>query len=182
MSRDRLVAVFGSSTTAPESSQWVEAESVGRRLAGHGLGVLTGGYGGTMEAVSRGATLAGGRAIGVTAPSLFPGRPGANRHVTEEIAADSLTERIGTLTALASGVIALPGSIGTATELLIAWNLNHVARSSGGKTIPTVAVGESWRLLWEVMTGPIAARGSDVRVVESGAAAVDWLLDQPEIR
>lgn len=182
MTTGKVVAIFGSSQSHPGTKEWIDAEKTGARCAGAGLGVITGGYGGTMEAASRGAALAGGRVIGVTAPELFSARSGANRHVSEEIEAVSLTERIGVLTDLASGAIVLPGSIGTAAELLIAWNINHIVRRNGGNRFPTVAVGEDWAELWRLMTGPLGAFGGDVHTVENADQAVDWMLEQPEIR
>jgi len=164
-----------------DSAAWVAAESTGRRCVEAGFAVVTGGYGGTMEAVSKGAANAGGEAIGVTAPSLFPGRPGANPYVTREIVAGSLLERLDTLTDLASGAIVLPGSIGTLTELVLAWNLNHVNRLNEGKRLPTVAVGDGWRGLWELATGSFGAFGGDVHVVDSADGATDWLFAQPEM-
>ena len=50
--------------------------------------------GGIMEAVSRGASEAGGHVIGYTAPEVFSGRVGANEFVVEEVAAATLTGRI----------------------------------------------------------------------------------------
>jgi predicted Rossmann-fold nucleotide-binding protein len=134
-----------------------------------------------MEAASRGAAMAGGQVIGVTAPALFVSRDGANPHVTREITASTLTERIGTLMDLATGVIALPGSIGTAAELLIAWNANHIARRNGGSRIPAVAVGEAWHQLWTLMSGRLGAFGGDVHTVAHADEGLDWLLSQPEI-
>ena len=62
------VAVFGSSQTEPGSVEWEDARRAGVRLAEEGYPVITGGYGGIMEAVSSGAAGAGGHVIGVTAP------------------------------------------------------------------------------------------------------------------
>ena len=179
---DRVVAVFGSSAIEQGSIEWAEAEIVGARLADAGCAVVTGGYSGVMEAVSRGAGLAGGRVVGVTAPQLFATRPGANDYVTDERSAGTLAERIGTLIELASGVIVLPGSIGTAAELVVTWNLNHVRRNNGGSRVPTVAVGAGWREMWELLAGRMGAFSGDVHVVDTPAEAVGWLLDQPEIR
>ena len=182
MSAETVVAVFGSSATQPASEEWMDAERVGARLAEAGHTVVTGGYGGVMEAVSRGAVSTGGHAIGVTAPDLFAARPGANSYVTDERPAATLTDRIGALIGLASGVIVLPGSIGTAAELVVAWNLNHVRRNNGGPRLPTVAVGSGWREMWNLMTGRMGAFAEDVHVVGTAAEAVEWLLAQPEIR
>lgn len=181
MTEPLAVAVFGSSATEPDSAAWVAAENTGKRCAETGFAVVTGGYGGTMEAVSKGANDAGGQAIGVTAPSLFPGRPGANPYVTREIVTGTLMERLDTLTDLASGVIVLPGSIGTLTELVIAWNLNHVNRLNEGKRLPTVAVGDGWRRLWDLATSSLGAFGGDVHVVDRADRATEWLFAQPEV-
>lgn len=181
MTEPRAVAVFGSSATEPDSAAWAAAENTGKRCVEAGFVVVTGGYGGTMEAISKGANDAGGEAIGVTAPTLFPGRPGANPYVTREIVAGSLMERIDTLTGLASGIVVLPGSIGTLAEFVIAWNLNHVNRLNEGMRLPTVAVGDGWRRLWELATGSLGAFGGDVHVVYTPDEAVEWLLAQPEM-
>lgn len=182
MSRQKVVAIFGSSRIEPGSQQWLDAEMAGSRCAAHGLDIITGGYGGAMEAASKGANEAGGRATGVIAPGLFTRRTGANSYVTRQIEAKTLTERIGILTDLADGAIVLPGSIGTAAELVIAWNLNHIARRNGDVRLPTVAVGKEWKELWHLMTERLDAYSDDVHTVDSVDEAVSWLLAQPEIR
>lgn len=174
--------MFGSSATREGSDQWAEAEAVGRRLAEAGLGVVTGGYAGTMEAASKGAFEAGGRVVGVVAPELFRDRFGANRFVGEELAEATLAARIGTLTDLASGTIVLPGSIGTAAELVVAWNMNHIARLSGGRRLPTVTVGPVLADLCRMLVEDLGANPVDVSNVDTGNEAVDWMLSQPEIR
>jgi uncharacterized protein (TIGR00725 family) len=182
LSRPKTIAIFGSSATEPGSPQWAEAEEAGARCARAGLAVVTGGYGGTMEAASKGAAGAGATVIGVTAPVLFEERSGANRYVTEEIQAPTLSGRLGVLTELAAGALVLPGSVGTAAELVVAWNMNHLARLGGGRRLPTVAVGEGWRQLWQLIAGQLGAFGEDVSLADTAQEALDWLLDQPEIR
>ena len=78
-------------------------------------------------------------------------------------------------------MIALPGSIGTAAELLIVWNANHIARRNGGRRIPAVAVGEAWHELWTLMSGRLGAFGGDIHIVAHADEGLDWLLSQPEI-
>lgn len=175
------VAIFGSSQTRPESQEWIDAEKAGARLGSAGLDIVTGGYGGTMEAASRGAAVAGRRVIGVTAPGLFKKRAGANAYVTEEIEATTLTDRLGLLTHLASGALVLPGSIGTAAELVIAWNINHIVRRNGGERFPTVAIGTGWRDFWELLTRDLGAYGGDIHRADTVDEGVDWLLEQPEL-
>jgi predicted Rossmann-fold nucleotide-binding protein len=134
-----------------------------------------------MEAVSSGAARAGGTVIGVTVPTLFTTRTGANPHVIDEIAADTLLDRIRILTDIADGVIVLPGSIGTAAELVITWNINHIARLHGGIRIPMVAVGSPWRRLCALLIEEAGAEAGDVTVVDTVDQAIEWMRDQPEI-
>ena len=142
--RDQIVAVFGSSGTTPAEPDWADGVRCGRLLAESGLGVATGGYGGLMEAVSEGAADNGVRVIGVTAPSVFPDRDSVNRHVTEVIETDTLTERVHHLLAVSDAAIVLPGSIGTLTELVAAWNSAFVTRFSGERPKPLAVVGPKW--------------------------------------
>ncbi len=181
MSGNKTVAIFGSSTIQTGTQAWDDAEMVGSRCATAGLAVITGGYGGTMEAASKGAAEAGGVVIGVTAPALFVDRAGANPYVGEEVQAHSLTHRLGILTERADGVIALPGSIGTVTELLIAWNHNYLSRNHGGTRLPTAAVGDAWRSVAGTLEEKADADPTDIHLAETAEAAVDWLLRQPEI-
>jgi len=139
-----VIAVFGSSTVAPEEPRYADGVTCGRLLAEAGYAVATGGYGGLMEAVSRGAADAGGPVYGITAPEAFPDRPGANAFVDREISALSITERIHRILTLSSACIALDGSIGTLTELVMAWNVAYVDRLAGRPPKPIVAVGERW--------------------------------------
>lgn len=175
MTNPRAVAVFGSSRTETGSPEWRAAEAAGARLARSGATVINGGYGGTMEAVSKGAAEAGGEVVGVTAPSLFPGRSGANRYVTQLVEAESLLTRIGSMIARSDGIIALPGSIGTATELLIAWNTNYLATRNNGQPIPTAAVGEGWRLVARALMESAGAE-ENIHLVSSADDAVSWVL------
>ena len=181
MTQRQVVAVFGSSQTSRSSDEWREAENVGARLASAGIAVLTGGYGGTMEAASKGAAEAGGHVIGVTVPAIFPGRIGANPHVIEEIEATSLTDRLGRMFSMSDGTIAMPGSIGTATELIVSWNLNYVVRNNGGRRIPSVAVGGAWKAVGGSLVEQTGADEIDVHFEPTGARAVDWMLAELEI-
>jgi hypothetical protein len=175
---ERAVAVFGSSQTVVGSPEWAEAESVGEGLAKAGFAVVTGGYGGTMEAVSLGATRNGGHAIGVTANSMFPGRSRANPYVKAIEDTPSLSERIGRMMSITEACIALPGSIGTAAELILAWNTNHILRHSGLDPIPVAAVGESWAVLRSALSDGLGAIAEDVHWSPTGQEAVAWVVER----
>lgn len=150
----RTIAVFGSSAITPDTPPYRQGVELGRLLATRGFTVATGGYGGAMEAVSRGAAEAGGHVIGVTAAAVFPDRPGHNAWVTAEIQARSISDRIHRLIDLADGYVALPGSLGTFTELMVAWNDRYIAPAANARQKPLVVVGDSWvRLVAAVSAG-----------------------------
>ena len=63
--QSEIVTVFGSSRPVAGDAHYAEALELGAALAAKGLVVCSGGYGGVMEAVSRGAKEAGGRTLGI---------------------------------------------------------------------------------------------------------------------
>ena len=118
------VSVFGGSQTKEGEPAYSEAQELGRLLAHRGHTVLTGGYIGTMEAVSRGANKAGGHVIGVTCAEIERWRPvGANQWVQEEWKKETLIERLQALVMECDAALALPGGPGTLAEIAVTWNL-----------------------------------------------------------
>jgi uncharacterized protein (TIGR00730 family) len=113
----KKVCVFGSykdlKTEAKE-----ETVRLGQMLAQNGITVMSGGFGGVMEDISRGAKSAGGKTVGVTyylrgkAPYKKP-----NDFIDEEIVADSLAQRIDIMLGEADDFLVFPGGTGTMMEL-----------------------------------------------------------------
>src|SRR5512139_2410435 len=103
------ITVFGGSQPKEGDPAYREAFELGRLLAQAGHTVLTGGYIGTMEAVSRGANGAGGHVIGVTCEEIEKWRPvKPNRWVIEERRRSTLQERLTDLIKGCDAAIALP--------------------------------------------------------------------------
>ncbi len=141
------VTVFGGSNPLPGSFAYVEAYELGRLLALAGHTVLTGGYIGMMEAVSRGANEAGGHVVGVTCADIEAWRgTRANPWVQEERRFTTLQERLNELVLACDAAIALPGGPGTLTEISLTWNLMIVA-SMPRK--PLILVGSDWKAVME---------------------------------
>jgi uncharacterized protein (TIGR00730 family) len=123
-------------------SEYAEAVRLGSLLAAANYAVISGGYSGVMEAVSRGAKEAGGTAIGVTM-DIFGNLP-PNPFLTEEIRSRNFFERLEIIISRASGFVALRGGMGTLTEVSLIWNMLQT------KTMvykPTILVGKFWRPL-----------------------------------
>ena len=150
MTRRPLVAVFGSSTIREPGPEYREAEELGRRLAQGGADLITGGYGGAMEACSRGAHEAGAHVVGVTV-ELFESRGPANRWVKERVHTGDLFERLSHIIGRADAFIAVSGSVGTIAEILLTWNL-LMARAR--PPAPLVLLGAPWREWLEVHRRP----------------------------
>lgn len=150
----KIITVFGSSRPREGDSHYAIAQSLGAALAAQGFVICSGGYGGVMEAVSRGAKEAGGRTLAVTA-EFFRAR--ANRWVDEEVRVTTWQERLFELVRIGCGYIACPGGTGTLVELAVVWEMinKRVMRDK-----PFVALGDFWQ--------PIIER---VREVEIGHAS-----------
>lgn len=141
------ISVFGGSQPREGDAAYVEAMELGRLLAERGHVVLTGGYIGTMEAVSRGAREAGGHVIGVTCEDIEAWRPiRANAWVMEEIRKKTLGERLHALIHESDAALALPGGPGTLTEISMMWNL-MIVESLHRR--PLILIGDGWQSVFD---------------------------------
>ena len=142
--KPKVISVFGGSSPLPGTPPYDEARQLGRLLAEAGFAVATGGYSGTMEAASRGAAEAGGHVIGVTCRHLERvfARLGANAWVKEEIPYETLRDRLNHLVEKCDAAMALPGGIGTLSEVALTWSLLQTREIP---LKPFVLIGENWR-------------------------------------
>lgn len=169
------IAVFGSGSAPSDDEVLLQAERLGRLLAEAGFAVMSGGYGGTMEAASRGAAQAGGKAIGVTM-DLFTPPLQPNRWLTKERRVKEFFPRLRQLTS-ADGFVVLKGGIGTLTEATLTWSLLQTGQISPR---PFVFVGESWRHLFEAFRAETLMREGDfalATLVEDADEAVALLRE-----
>ncbi|HEX5807904.1 MAG TPA: LOG family protein [Anaerolineales bacterium] len=141
------ISVFGGSQAREGDPAYAEAIELGRLLAERGHIVLTGGYIGMMEAVSRGAKEAGGHVIGVTCEDIEAWRPiKANNWVMEEIRKKTLVERLHTLIHESDAALALPGGPGTLSEISLMWNLMTVESLHRR---PLILIGDGWQSVFD---------------------------------
>jgi uncharacterized protein (TIGR00730 family) len=141
------VTVFGGSSPQPGSAAYTEAYKLGKLLGADGHTVLTGGYVGTMEAVSRGANETGGHVVGVTCDEIERWRGvKANAWVQEERHFQTLEQRLIELVHACEAAIALPGGPGTLTEIALTWNL-MIVDSMPQK--PLILIGAGWKSVIE---------------------------------
>jgi hypothetical protein len=137
------ISVFGGAQPQPDSPEYEEARLLGGLLAQRGHTVLTGGYIGVMEAASRGAHEAGGHVIGVTCEDIEAWRKvSKNQWVKEEWRKKTLLERIHAIIEGCDAAIAMPGGVGTLTEISVMWNLMAVESLHRR---PLILVGKGWQ-------------------------------------
>jgi uncharacterized protein (TIGR00730 family) len=113
----RIVAVFGAAFLKKDDPAYRTALVLGADIARLGWAVASGGYGGTMAAVSRGAFEAGGHTIGVTCETLSGAGRVTNAWIREEIRCETIHELLITLVRLSDAAVALDGGIGTLAEI-----------------------------------------------------------------
>ncbi|MEO5940943.1 MAG: LOG family protein [Candidatus Limnocylindrales bacterium] len=151
--------MLGSARIAPDDPRYDGAIDVGRRLAEAGFAVMTGGYGGLMEAVSRGAGEAGGSVIGLPVrrwPSLAP-----NPWITDTIWTDSFVGRLPHL-ATCDALVALDGGIGTLAELAVAW---ADRQTDPDVTPPLILVGPGWRAILDTIEHMLVVSRRDLELI-----------------
>jgi uncharacterized protein (TIGR00725 family) len=138
MPNDGIITVFGSSRPRAGEPDYEQARLLGRALAAGGFQVCSGGYGGVMEAASRGAKESGGRTLAVTAKFF---RAGANAWVDEERTVGTWQERLFELIRVGHGYVACKGGTGTLVELAVVWEMLNKGVIAGK---PFVALGDFW--------------------------------------
>jgi len=141
------ITVFGGSSPKPGDPAYEQAYQLGKLIGDAGFTVLTGGYIGTMEAVSRGVYESGGHVIGVTCEQIEAWRPvSPNRWVQEEKRFPTLRERLYALIDNCDAALVLPGGIGTLAELALMWSQLQTMSISAR---PLVLIGDGWLGVYE---------------------------------
>ena len=140
MEKEIIVTVFGSSRPREGDADYEEARILGRVLAKHGFSVCSGGYGGVMEAVSRGAKEAGGKTVGVTADFFKAAK--LNPWIDVEVRMKTWEERLFELIRRADGFVACKGGTGTLVELAVVWEMMNKSVMAGK---PFAVLGDFWQ-------------------------------------
>ncbi|RMF43630.1 MAG: LOG family protein [Anaerolineae bacterium] len=137
------VTVFGGSHPRPGEPAYQQAWRLGYLLGRAGHTVLTGGYIGTMEAVSRGAAESGALVIGITCDEIEAWRKVApNPWVQQEMRFPTLRERMYALMEHCDAALVLPGGIGTLAEVAAMWSQLQVRILPSR---PLVLIGDAWQ-------------------------------------
>jgi len=149
------VTVFGSARVPESDPHYAMARAMGRRLAGLGLTVMTGGGPGIMEAANRGAHEAGGRSIGCNIRLPQEQRP--NPYVDRFVTFRYFFVRKVMLVKYSVAFVVMPGGFGTLDELFESATLVQTGKIAA---FPIVLMGtEFWAPMLAFMRETLTARG-----------------------
>lgn len=172
------VTVFGGANPKAGEVAYEEALHLGKLLGLAGYTVLTGGYIGTMEAVSRGAAESGAHVIGVTCDEIERWRSvRRNAWVQEERRYPTLRQRLYALIEGCDAALALPGGPGTLAEVAMMWN--HLLTDAISPR-PLILIGLGWKTTMEQLFQTFDSyipenQRSWLAFVSDGEMAVEYL-------
>lgn len=167
--RRPLTAVFGSGSVTKESPLYQTALHVGRSLALAGMDVVTGGYGGVMQAVSEGAKQNGARTYGVTVAgsSCSP-----NPFIDEVETQPTWKDRLFGLIEKADAYVVLDGGIGTLVEFFVVCEMmnRHLMKK------PIVLIGAHLAaMVQELRKNPLVEKLPPFDMAQTPEQAVSFL-------
>lgn len=171
------ICVFCASSRTLDQ-RWLDlATETGRRIAGRGHALVSGGgCVGMMGAVADGARVAGGPTVGVI-PQVLVDLEVADLASDELLITDGMASRKTLMIEKSDAFLTLPGGLGTLDELFEVWTTATLAMH--GKPMVLVDVGGFYRPLLDWLAGLtsqhfIRPAGLDLLiVVDSVPAALD---------
>lgn len=135
------VSIFGSARTSPDHPYYAIATDIAGKLSKAGLGVITGGGPGIMEAANKGAKEANGKSVGLNIKLPFEQHPNPYIDNDKLVDFDYFFVRKVMFMKYAQGFIVLPGGFGTLDELFEALTLVQTNKQA---KFPIVLVGSSF--------------------------------------
>jgi len=166
------VSIFGSTRAKPEDEVYQKAERIGHLLAENGFSVITGGGPGAMEAANKGASLAGGKSIGLNIELPLEQKP--NRYANITLKYRYFFVRKVMFVKYAVAYIILPGGFGTMDELFESVTLIQTHKI---KPFPVILVGSNyWKGLLDWIKEVVLKEGR-ISLEDLG---ILQLIDEPE--
>jgi uncharacterized protein (TIGR00730 family) len=177
------VSIFGSARTQPEHPHYKLAEEIATKLSQAGLGIITGGGPGIMEAANKGAIEGGGPSVGLNINLPFEQTPNPFQDRDKMLTFDYFFVRKVMFMKYAQGFVVLPGGFGTLDELFEALTLVQTDKRA---KFPIVLVDkEFWSPLLEWINRSLLEEHAYIssddlflfKLVDTADEAVDEILE-----
>ena len=173
-------AIFGSARTRPEDPFYAKAVKTARILVQSGLGVITGGGPGIMEAANKGAQEGGGLSIGCNIELPFEQKPNPYQNISLSFRYFFVRKMMFVKYSIA--FLIFPGGFGTLDELTEALTL---AQTGKIEHFPVVLFGSDyWKGYLDWLRGTVAPGGcikeTDMnlfRVFDEPEKACEWVVE-----
>jgi uncharacterized protein (TIGR00730 family) len=135
------VSIFGSARTSPDDPQYQLATEIAEVIVKSGLGIITGGGPGIMEAANLGAKKGGGTSVGLNIKLPFEQKH--NDHIDEDklMNFEYFFVRKVMFIKYSQGFVVMPGGMGTLDELFEALTLIQTEKI---KKFPILLVGRQF--------------------------------------
>jgi len=168
------VSVFGSARTPRDHPHYALMREVGAALGGAGFAVITGGGGGVMEAVNRGAKEAGALSVGCNIE--LPHEQGQNEYLDIALRFRHFFARKVMFVRYACAFVIGPGGFGTLDELFESLTL---IQTETIRQFPVVLVGDGE---WDGLLGWLRSRPlADHRIEPPDLAELQIVGDPAEV-
>lgn len=136
------ISIFGSARTKPGDKYYELAVEISKKLAEEGFGIITGGGPGIMEAANKGASMAGGKSVGLNIVLPFEQHANAFIDRDKSLNFDYFFVRKVMFVKYAQGFIMMPGGFGTMDEFFEVATLVQTGKNNKS---PLILIGtEYW--------------------------------------
>jgi len=166
------VSIFGSSRVNSGDDIYQKAERTASFLAENGFGVITGGGPGVMEAANKGASLAGGRSIGLNIQLPYEQEP--NPYSNLSLSFRYFFVRKVMFIKYAVAYVIFPGGFGTMDELFESVTLIQTHKI---RPFPVILVGSDY---WKGLLDWIRAVVLKEAKISPEDLDIIQIIDEPE--
>lgn len=177
------ISIFGSARTQPGNKYYELAVEIAKRLAEEGFGIITGGGPGIMEAANKGASIAGGKSVGLNIELPFEQHANPFIDRDKSLNFDFFFVRKVMFVKYSQGFIMMPGGFGTMDEF---FEVATLIQTGKFKESPMILVGTSyWNGLLKWMRETMGEEEKNInlhdldllQVFDTADEVVNFLLD-----
>lgn len=177
------VSLFGSARTKPDNPHYKLAEEIAFKLGNAGLGIITGGGPGIMEAANKGAKESGGPSVGLNINLPFEQTSNPFQDHDKSLQFDYFFVRKVMFMKYAQGFVVLPGGFGTLDEFFEALTLVQTDKRA---KFPIVLVDHKfWAPLLDWIKTSLLEKEEYIspedmflfKLVDTADEAVDFILE-----